>query len=185
MTPEQWQAIKNNDAGYDGVFYYGLKTAGTICRPSCTSGKVSMRNVVIFNTLEDGIAAGYRPCSKCRPDVPGWRGAGYDLAERAAAYIRDHYTEKFSLDTLSEVLFVNKIYLSKTFKSVTGTTLLKYHNQVRCDKACELLRDTEFSVEIIGSKVGFTTPSHFAQVFHRQCGCTPSQYRKRYLEGEL
>src|SRR5262245_1604030 len=32
-----WQAIRTRDADYDGLFYYGVRTTGVYCRPSCAS----------------------------------------------------------------------------------------------------------------------------------------------------
>lgn len=108
----------------------------------------------------------------------GGRGASAELAARARTYIDEHYTEKFSLDGLAAALFVNKIYLSKSFKKATGETLLGYHNRKRCEEACRLLRTTDLNAEIIGSRVGYVTPSHFARVFKSIYGISPTAYRK-------
>lgn len=38
MTEEEmWQAVLRNDAEYDGIFFYAVKTTGIYCRPSCKS----------------------------------------------------------------------------------------------------------------------------------------------------
>ena len=102
------------------------------------------------------------------------------LSRNAARYIEEHYAEKFSLDAVASALYVNKIYLSKSFKQTTGDTLLHYHNSVRCRKACELLETTDLSIEIIGNRVGYVTPSHFARVFRHCCGCSPTDYRRQF-----
>lgn len=106
------------------------------------------------------------------------QGAKRELARRAMEYIQAHSTEKFSLEAIAGVLFVDRIYLSKCFKSVTGTTLLKYHNQVRCEAASRLLTGSDLSMELIAVRVGFATPSHFARVFRSVYGCSPSSFRK-------
>ena len=110
------------------------------------------------------------------------KGAKPALAAKAEAYIREHYVSKFSLDTMASALYVDKIYLAKTFKEVTGMTLLKFHNKVRCDAAAALLRETDLHIEVIGSRVGYATPSHFARLFRSIYGCSPSSYRKTYLK---
>ena len=181
MTKEQWKAIESRDAAYDGQFYYAVKSSKSICKPSCTARKPVPENVIIFSTLEDGIKAGFHPCSRCRPDLPDWQGAKRELAARAEEYIRAHYTDKFSLDQIADALFVNKIYLSKCFKAITGDTLLHFHNKVRCEKACELLTGSELSVDVIGRKAGFATSSHFAKVFRSFYNCSPTEYKKKFL----
>lgn len=182
MTQSQWLAIKNNDKRYDGVFFYALKTTKTVCRPSCTARTCNPKNVIIFKSLDEAIAKGFRPCCRCRPDQMNWEGAKKELAESAKQYIREHYTEKFSLETIANVLFVNDSYLLRAFKDSTGRTLLQYHNYTRCLAAQKLLTQQELSISYISHSVGYCTPSHFARVFKKIFGCTPSEYRDNYLQ---
>ena len=107
----------------------------------------------------------------------GHQDACQEIAGRAKEYIEEHYTEKFSLDAVADALYINKIYLSKSFKKATGSTLLAYHNMTRCSRAAEMLSSSDLHVEIIGSMVGYVTPSHFAKVFRSIYGCSPSEYR--------
>lgn len=182
MNKQEWQAIKQRDPAYDGKFYYAIKNHKTICRPSCTFRNPQPNKVIIFRTLEEGILAGYQPCKRCRPDQSEWNGAKQELTARAIAYMEEHYTEKFSLDILADALYIDRIYLAKSFKEITGTTPLKYHNQLRCDKAVQLLTDPELSIETVGYRVGYVTPSHFARIFKGIYHCTPSEYRRHYYD---
>lgn len=106
------------------------------------------------------------------------QGAQAATARKAADFIEAHYTEKFSLDRMAAALFINKIYLAKCFKRVTDSTLLQYHNLVRCEKAAELLRTTHLSIEIISGQVGYATASHFSRTFRGVYHCSPMEYRK-------
>jgi AraC family transcriptional regulator len=45
-------------------------------------------------------------------------------------------------------------------------------------RARQLLLETDRSIIDIGLDVGYSSPSHFSQVFKRQVGVTPSHYRK-------
>ena len=182
MTQEQWKAIQTHDPSYDGKFYFAVKSSRVICKPSCRARNPLPENVLIFPDLSAAIQAGYHPCAHCRPDLVKWLGAKGELAARARAYIQSHYTEKFSLDQMAEALFVNKIYLSKCFKQITGDTLLHYHNQTRCERARALLLGTELPMEVIGDRVGFATPSHFARVFRSLYGCSPTEYKRTFLK---
>ena len=182
MTHEQWTAIKNRDESYDGQFFYGIKTTGTVCRPSCKKKSCTPENVIIFQTLEEATSQGFRPCKRCRPDVMDWKGARVELAETVAKYIEDNYTTDFSLEQLAEYLHVNKYYLLRTFKQIKGDTPLVYHNKVRCEKAKELLEGTRLSVADISIRTGYNFPSHFSRVFRKTVGVTPSQYRRECLK---
>jgi AraC family transcriptional regulator len=44
-------------------------------------------------------------------------------------------------------------------------------------EARRLLRETDKSIIAIGLDVGYSSPSHFAQVFKRAVGVSPSDYR--------
>ena len=80
---------------------------------------------------------------------------GETLVNAARAYIETHSTEKFSLQALSDALFVNGSYLLRVFKHRTGITLLSYHNAVRCENAKALLSQPDRSISEIGEAVGF------------------------------
>ena len=103
--------------------------------------------------------------------------SGEQLVQAAKAYITAHSTEKFSLQAIADALYVNKCYLLRQFKAHTGCTLLKYHNQVRCEQAKQMLADTALSISEIGEAVGFVSSSHFTHVFKKTAGVTPTEYR--------
>lgn len=63
----RWAAVERRDASADGAFYYGVRTTGVYCRPSC-AGRALRRNVSFHATREDARRAGLRPCKRCRPD---------------------------------------------------------------------------------------------------------------------
>ena len=180
MTKEQWTAIQNRDKEYDGVFFYGLKTTKHICRPSCPSRPRQADNIVIFDSLEDGLESGYTPCLRCHPELKDWQGSRQELADKAAKYIEEHFQEKFSSKKMANELFVNESYLHRAFKDAKKQTLLEYQNNLRIDKAKELLSRNELTISYICNHVGFVSHSHFSRTFKKICGCTPTQWRREY-----
>ena len=105
------------------------------------------------------------------------KNAKHDLVKKAKEYININYRGKFCIDYVSSALYVNKYYLMRTFKELTGSTLLKYLNEVRCASAKEMLEKTDTNIEIIAYSVGYATASHFAKVFKSIYGKTPSAIR--------
>lgn len=182
MNQEEWQAIKSRNAQYDETFFCGLIKSKTVCRVSCDYRARDIRDVVVFPTLREALDAGYRPCAHCRPDRPSWAGSKNELVQEAKRYIETHYTEKFSLEALSNHLFINGSYLLRTFKAATGCTLLWYHNHVRCEKAKELLTHSEYSIAAVGDMTGFASSAHFSHVFKKMLGITPSEFRNQYFQ---
>lgn len=111
-----------------------------------------------------------------------FRDPGEALVQAARDYIETHNTEKFSLQAMSDALFVNGSYLLRLFKARTGSTLLSYHNAVRCDRAKTLLARPDMSISEAGEAVGFVSSSHFSHVFKKTVGMTPTEYRNSMIK---
>ncbi len=105
------------------------------------------------------------------------QNAGDRLVAAARRYIEEHSAEKFSLQAVAGALYVNGSYLLRIFKARTGSTLLQYHNAVRCEKAKALLAQGDKSVSQAGEETGFVSSAHFSHVFKKITGMTPTQYR--------
>ena len=104
--------------------------------------------------------------------------AGKRLARQAGYFIREHSDQKFSLAGIAAALFVNGNYLARVFKRETGRTLLWYHNAVRCEKAKQLLAETDLSVSEAGAAVGYVSSAHFSHLFKKMTGVAPSDWRE-------
>jgi len=63
-------AFLDGDASFDGVFVTAVRTTGIFCRPSCPARKPRRENVRFFGSPREALAAGYRPCRRCRPMEP-------------------------------------------------------------------------------------------------------------------
>ena len=103
--------------------------------------------------------------------------AGKRLARQAAYFIREHSEQKFSLSGIAGALFVNGNYLARVFRRETGRTLLWYHNAVRCERAKQLLSETELSVSEVAASVGYISSAHFSHLFKKMTGLAPSDWR--------
>lgn len=107
-----------------------------------------------------------------------------EVVKKTIRHIYANFSQKITLQTISEAFHVNPSYLSMLFKEETGTTFTEYLNAVRVKKAKQLLTGTNISVVDISLKSGFADQSYFTKVFKRAEGCTPRSYRTRY-ETEL
>jgi len=64
---QKYDAIGTQDGSFEGVFITAVKTTGIFCRPSCRARKPKFENVEFFNTAEQALQNGYRPCKMCKP----------------------------------------------------------------------------------------------------------------------
>lgn len=93
-------------------------------------------------------------------------------------YINEHYAEKIQLDDLVDQVHINKYYICRIFQKCTGMTFLDYINEVRIQKAVELLLNTNDSVTSIAFATGFHDINYFSRVFKQVMQVSPTQIRK-------
>jgi AraC family transcriptional regulator len=93
--------------------------------------------------------------------------------------MREHVAEDFSLEQLAALAGLSKFHFHRLFKSAVGESPSHYHLNLRMHEAKRLLRETKQSVMAIALDVGYANPSHFAQLFRRETGLSPSDYRRQ------
>lgn len=93
-------------------------------------------------------------------------------------YIDQHYSSRLYLKDLAAKFFLNQVYCCQLFKKNMGKTFSEYVTELRINKACELLKHSDVSVEEVALKVGIMDYYYFNKVFKKQCGITPAKYRK-------
>lgn len=102
----------------------------------------------------------------------------------AEKYIRIHYKDRLTLDIVAEAVYITPSYLSALFSKSLGTSFVSYVNQVRIERAQELLRNPQIDPNTLAEQVGFSDAKYFCQVFKRITGATPNQYRNQILAHE-
>lgn len=69
---------------------------------------------------------------------------------------------------------------SEFFKRETGLSPADYIRRLRCEKSCEMMIAGGLSLTEIAYKLGFNSSQHFAGVFRKYKGISPSEFRKRF-----
>lgn len=101
------------------------------------------------------------------------------LVEQMIQYFEEHYNEKISLDRIAENMYLSPFYLSKVFKSETGSTPIRHLIDIRLEKARELLGESgEMSIREVALAVGYEDAYHFSKLFKKKYGVAPSSVRK-------
>lgn len=98
--------------------------------------------------------------------------------QKAIAYIRHHYMEYFTMTEMAKHCNVSERYLRKLFTQHLQLSPLEYLNQVRINKAIELLKNADYSIKEVSSKCGFQSPQYFSRVFKKQTGSCPRNITK-------
>ncbi len=175
---EKWNAVIGNDAVADGLFYYAVNSTGVFCRPSCKSRRPSRENAQFFDTAEEAIAAGFRPCKRCRPELTDYQPLR-EIAEEAKRLIERNAFEKESLAEALSGLGVSGRRLVQIYQQEYGMTPAAYADRLRVEAAKERLRETEDSATDIAYTLGFESLSAFFAFFRKHTGSTPREFRSR------
>lgn len=99
-------------------------------------------------------------------------------------YIDAHYQENITLDQLAEVSHVSKYHLAHAFTEEYGISPINYLISKRISEAEHLLKTTDFSLSLISNTTGFSSSSYFAQIFRKQKGMSPTEFRKLSRKSE-
>jgi AraC family transcriptional regulator len=100
---------------------------------------------------------------------------------RAEQYMRDNLGEPVTLAALSNEAGLSRFHLLRLFKRAYGETPLKRLMRMRIEEAKRRLIKGTQSITEIALDCGFENPGHFATVFRRLEGVTPSAYRQPRL----
>ena len=91
---------------------------------------------------------------------------------------REVFTEPLAVSDIAERCGVSTAYLIRVFNRHLGMTPKKYIDDLRYNRACDLLRNTDKSVEEIAALAGFPEPRHLRRVIRMKTGLTPREYRR-------
>ncbi|MDF2571462.1 MAG: AraC family transcriptional regulator [Sporomusa sp.] len=174
---DKWQAVISCDESSDGLFFYGVKTTGVFCRPSCRSRTPLRENVVFFNASDQAVMAGFRPCKKCRPDMVVFE-PDLELVRKAIEIFDQNYNQQLYVNVISQQLGVSAAHLAKLCKQHIGLTPAQYVLKLRVEKAVKLIEQTNNTIIEIAHMTGFRSLSNFYKFFKEQVGHTPNKYRR-------
>lgn len=108
----------------------------------------------------------------------------FEMISPAIKYISDNYQmTNITNDFLASLCSVSTVYFRKLFFRCYGISPIAYINNIRIEKAKELLVGDYQSIESISYSVGYSSVYHFSKMFKKKVGVSPSEYAKtEYLK---
>lgn len=97
-------------------------------------------------------------------------------------YIQKNYQGKITLDEIAASGNVCRSSCCHIFQLILHKSPISYLTEYRLEKSIELLNISSLSVTEIALQCGFTGSSYFTEIFRKNIGCTPSQYRKKKIK---
>ena len=101
--------------------------------------------------------------------------------EQAAQYFRMHYNKPISIENYAASHNMSISWFIQNFRQYANTTPAQYIQSLRVTNAKMLLETTSYNITEISNLVGYENPLYFSRFFRKQCGMSPSQFRKQLV----
>ena len=99
-----------------------------------------------------------------------------NMTERAIQYMYQNPLARMS--EIAHECKISESTLYSVFKKVLGKTPNEIHRKIQCERAAELLKTTNLTIEEISRRLEFSSSSYFRKVLFSVYGKTPRQIRK-------
>lgn len=114
----------------------------------------------------------------CVENVEKKRQQRGKMIEDIMDYMQENYMDSgLGLASVGTVFRVSEGYLSSVFKEHSGINFGEYMEGIRIEKACQLLKDGNKTVNDIASQVGYNSVQSFRRAFKRAKGISPKEAR--------
>ena len=98
--------------------------------------------------------------------------------EAAVSYFNENYNRDINIEEYAGSRGMSVSWFIRSFKHYMGMTPMQYITSIRINKAKELLKNTNYSIQEISALAGYENPLYFSRIFRKQTGMSPSRYRK-------
>ena len=102
-----------------------------------------------------------------------------EIIQHACCRIMEQFDQTIDMNQLARESGMSLSGFRKKFIQATGLPPGKYLQQIRLNKADELLRQTDLLIGDIALQLGFENIYYFSRLFKQKTGCSPSAYRKQ------
>lgn len=104
------------------------------------------------------------------------------LLNNIISYIHSNFASQvFTISNVAETFHISTSYMRRYFKEMTGRTMHEFIDEIRLEKAINLLKQPEVQLKTISNEIGYFNYSSFIRKFKDFYNCTPGAYRRNYL----
>lgn len=100
--------------------------------------------------------------------------------EDSISYMNKNLSKQVTLQELADDMHFHPAYYCRIFKQYFGISPMKYMNNLRIEKAKQLLSLTNLTLEDICEQIGMNNTFYFSSLFKKATGMSPTAFRKTY-----
>lgn len=164
-----YRALIRRDSKYEGVFWFGVRTTGIFCRPTCRAKRPKPENVEYFPGSAQALHAGYRACRLCRPLAVA--GESSPLVQRLLRLVEDSADGRVS-DKELRTQGIAPATARRRFRLECEQTFQAYQRTWRMGRAQAAMCSGGSVIEVQQSH-GYESASGFRAAFTRIFGVAP------------
>ncbi len=171
-----YRAFVDRDASFEGLFVMGVRTTGIFCRPTCPARKPLRENVEFFPRAGDALAAGYRPCHRCKPLEA--KGRTPDWLQPLLETVDEDPSRRWTMSEVQD-FGVDPARVRRWFQAQHGMTFLAYLRARRLGRAFSRIQE---GAGILDSAMDadFDSVSAFGEALRKITGESPGKARDRH-----
>lgn len=117
----------------------------------------------------------------CTEDISLEKEMYSEEIQEAMTYIHEHLTEELQIEKIAERCGLSASRFKAKFKEELGITPHAYILSLKIDTAKILLTNPELSITEIALRLNFASSNHFASVFKKYTGFTPTYFRNHHF----
>ena len=95
-------------------------------------------------------------------------------------YMQENIEKRISLQDIADYTGYSLSHFSTLFRQQTGQSPLNYLNQMKMQKACDMLRSSDIKINQLCFKVGIDDCYYFSRLFTKIMGMSPKAYRQQH-----
>jgi len=99
----------------------------------------------------------------------------------AVEYMRAFYNANIKIEDICKQIYLSPYYFIRMFKKQMGISPHEFLLSIRVNKAEEILKKMDCSIEEVARLCGFANAAHFSAYFKKIKGISPSEYKKIYM----
>ena len=131
----------------------------------------------IRQCMELTILQLYRAKLQCAHQFPPTDNNSLVRVQAALNYITENCHEQYTLSDGAKMANVSQRQFTNLCRKLRGKSFVQFLNSYRCNRAKNLLEDTDMPVSAIAFEIGFEELSSFYRAFRKHQKCSPSKYR--------
>lgn len=149
----------------------------------CSIAKIEETMLKVANVLQNSVRSGNRVelMEETGEENNAADENNQELFSRICAYITDNCCKILLLEDVARVFFLHPAVLSRMFKQCAEGSFKAFLTKQRIKVANELLPNQNIKIYDIIQKVGYRDIHHFYDVYKKEMGITPTEYRSRCL----